>query len=96
MTLYAPATVTLYAELVDEVTTLPYDPPTLRFVLQPPSGPAQTLIYGASAIVRDGPGAYRVDMLLATPGSWHYRWEADGAVKAIEKGRVFVAPATCT
>jgi hypothetical protein len=65
-----------------------YDPDTVRFLLKAPDGGLTSWTYdsGDAAIVRDALGAYRVDVHLPAAGVWHWRWEADGAVKTSTEG----------
>jgi hypothetical protein len=65
---------------VDGVLT---DPDAVRFIYTPPGGERTVLVYGEDdEVVREAEGKYYVDLELVTAGTWHYRWESDGAVEA--------------
>ena len=56
------------------------DPTTITFAYQVNGGGATVLAYGASAIVRDGLGAYHVDVDTTNqPGYWEWEWKGAGA-----------------
>ena len=56
---------------------LPTAPATIRLKVRSPVGIVYTYNVGAGAIIRDGIGAYHVDLELTMPGIWAWRWEAD-------------------
>lgn len=70
------------------------DPPTVRCRVRDPSGTVMTYTYGVdSALIRDGPGAYRIRIALLQPGYWWYRWETadEGGPLGAAEGVIEVA-----
>jgi hypothetical protein len=52
------------------------DPPTVRCRVRDPGGTVTTYTYGVDmALIRDGPGTYRLRIAVQQPGYWWYRWE---------------------
>lgn len=59
---------------------------TVRYIK--PGGSEIAVDYdGLTAVVRDGAGAYSLDLVTDTAGVWRYRWESSGTVTAAVEGR---------
>lgn len=68
---------------VDEVLT---DPTTVTFLVKAPGIEAVTYVYGIDGeVVRDGVGAYHVDVVGNSQHLWRYRFEGAGACEAVEE-----------
>jgi len=64
------------------------DPGGLAVKVRTPAGAVATKTYGADAeVVRDGTGAYHLDVDADAEGDWHYRWEGSGARKGAGEGQ---------
>ena len=69
------------------------DPGGLAVKVRTPAGAVATKTYGADAeVVRDGTGAYHLDVDADAEGDWHYRWESTGTGQAAEDHQFIVAP----
>lgn len=67
------------------------DPTTVIVSVKAPgrSGATTTKTYPTDAeVVRDGTGAYHYDVTMSEGGTWTYRFEGTGAVKAASPDRI--------
>jgi len=68
-----------------------YDPTVLLFKLISPTGTLSTYQYGLNPeVIRDGVGVYYIDISVSQVGSYHWRWEADGANRTSLDGSFIV------
>lgn len=73
------------------------DPTLLLLKVRSPSGSTITYTYGVTlAVIREATGLFHYDLTLSASGTWHYHWEATGAVVAAEDGVLFVRPSGMT
>jgi hypothetical protein len=63
------------------------DPTTVTFQAKDPHG-AVTV----EPATKQATGVYYADLILTTPGTWHYRWVGTGAVVAANEGQVVARP----
>lgn len=62
---------------------------TLRWRLGQ-TGDETVLVYGVdSEVVKDGSGAFHVDIEVTDHGVYYYRWEGTGTVEAAEAGQFY-------
>lgn len=64
--------------LVKDIVEALHDPAGMKFKYTTAAGVTTTYIYGTDVqLVRDGAGAYHVDVATAgADGDWSYRWES--------------------
>jgi hypothetical protein len=63
------------------------DPTAVIFKLQDPDGEITTYTYGTDdEVVRDGVGAYHIDIDIEVAGAYRYRWAGTGVVQAAAEG----------
>ncbi len=63
------------------------DPTVVTVKYSDPTGSVTDLDYGVDlAVTRTTTGAYYVDFVPHTAGTWRYRWESSGAVTAAAEG----------
>ncbi|NLD42119.1 MAG: hypothetical protein GX657_01355 [Chloroflexi bacterium] len=68
------------------------DPTTITCTVKAPSGTVTVYTYGEDAeVVKDGVGAYHLDLEISASGEWHYRWAGTGACTAAGEGRLYGA-----
>jgi hypothetical protein len=92
MTMIAPSTVRAEVTFRDIAGAL-YDPAAVRFRLRSPTASVQVWTYQVGVeIVRTSAGLYRIDVTLATPGVWVWRWEGGDDVATTTEGSVAIAP----
>lgn len=71
----------------------PTDPTLLTLTLESPDGSTQDIVYPATEIQREGPGAYRADIVPDSEGTWNYRWHGTGAAEGADEGSFRVTSA---
>lgn len=69
----------------------PTDPTAIAFLYRYNGGTVVTLTYALAEITKQGTGLYRVQLVLDTSGTFHFRWEGTGTVAAAVNGSVKVA-----
>jgi hypothetical protein len=75
---------------VDSVAT---DPSTIVCTVKAPNGTVTTKTYGVGTeLVKDGTGAYHLDVDITASGRWHYRWAGTGAAQGAEEASFVVRP----
>lgn len=64
------------------------DPTAVTFKFRPPGAASPTIyVYGTDGeLVRDSLGNYHVDIDADLPGTWKWRWIAEGSIKSAKKG----------
>jgi hypothetical protein len=75
--------VSLSASFSESCGTTPVDPSAVLAYVQSPDGAVTEYAYspgnsGVGQIVRDGPGAYSLDIVVGAPGPWIYDWVGTG------------------
>ena len=67
------------------------DPTLLTCFYRDPVGIVTERVYETDeAVIRDGAGAYYVDLVANRSGVWVYRWECSGTVTAAVEGQFTV------
>jgi uncharacterized protein YfaS (alpha-2-macroglobulin family) len=69
----------------------PVDPTTITFRVRKPDGAVTVYVYGTDAqLVKDGVGAYHVDLAATLAGRWAYRFEGTGAAPSADESLFLV------
>lgn len=69
----------------------PTDPSAITLEIRTPAGTNTTLVYGVDlGLVRDSAGVYHSDIQADLEGTWHYRFEGTGNVRAANDGRFYI------
>lgn len=61
------------------------DPTTVTLKLRKPDGVLQSETYNPGNIVKSSVGNYYFDVTVDVMGYWHYRWEGDGTIEAVQE-----------
>lgn len=73
----------------------PADPTIVRAKVKKPSGTVTSYLYGTDVeLVRDGLGAFHLDINVDQAEEWCYRFEGTGAVQAVDENN-FTVNAGC-
>lgn len=81
---YPGTSVQLQGQFLD-VSSLPFDPASVRAKVKLPSGAVSSYTYGVdAALVKDNVGVYHLDILVTTPGTYFYRFESDNDSASFE------------
>ncbi len=68
------------------------DPTVVTLRVQDPSGNEETFSYANGEVTRSATGMYCRDVQLDESGTWHYRWEGEGAAACADERQVYVKP----
>lgn len=69
----------------------PADPSTVSVKVRTPAGASTTYTYGVDPeVIKDSVGNYHIDLQPDLEGTWYYRWEGTGSIRAAGDWRFYV------
>lgn len=69
------------------------DPTTVTAVVVDPDGLKTSYVYGTdAAVIKDGVGAYHLDVYASSAGTWTYSFQATGTATGAGEKTFVVAP----
>ncbi len=86
-----PTTTTKFSAVFKDAAGTAFDPGGVLLVLEAPDGTRTEYVYGEDIqIIRVTTGSFRADINLDAAGTWIWRWEALGTLKAAHEGKLVV------
>jgi len=70
------------------------DPTTTTLKVRPPGGSQTSYTYAGGQLTKESTGVYTMLFVVATAGTWLYRWEAAGALIVTTPDREFTVYGT--
>lgn len=89
---YTPGTLVRLSVAFADAAGVAVDPGGVTFSARAPDGTPQEETYPAGNIVRASAGNYYVDLLVETPGRWHYRFAGIDTGQAADEHEFVVSP----